>query len=136
MFGPDKCGLDYKVKLPKSAPVAQLGKLLWWVSGHEARHAFKGGCAPWGLFSVALKNALFVNCSSPNLPITAPPLARPFSFRVLHTASLTAYKCQWLLNCHETNTSSLVSNCCKLFTQQHDSTVSSHLAVAIQPPII
>ena len=28
---------------------------------------------------VALKSALFVNCSSPNLPVTAPPLARPFS---------------------------------------------------------
>ena len=39
----------------------------------------KGVAPHGGYFSVAPKNALFVNCSSPNLPITAPPLARPFS---------------------------------------------------------
>ena len=33
------------------------------------------------------------------------------------------------------NSSSLFSVCCKLFAQQHASTVSSHLALAIQPPI-
>ena len=54
----------------------------------------------------ALKTALFVNCGSPNLPITATPLARPFSFEVLHAASLTNYKCRWLLNCHAINSSS------------------------------
>ena len=38
------------------------------------------GVAPHGVqVPVAPKSALFVNCSSPNLPITAPPLARPFS---------------------------------------------------------
>ena len=38
------------------------------------------GVAPHGAqVPVALKSALFVNCSSPNLPITAPRLAWPFS---------------------------------------------------------
>ena len=38
------------------------------------------GVAPHeGQVPVALISALFVNCGSPNLPITSPPLARPFS---------------------------------------------------------
>ena len=44
------------------------------------------GVAPHGAYvPVAPITVLFVNCSSPNLPVTAPPLARPISPFEYHT---------------------------------------------------
>ena len=106
--------------MPKSAPVAELGKLLWWVSEHEAWHVFKGGCAPWGPGSSCPYKCSVCKLRQPKpANYITPPCKTIFTLRVLHTASFTNCKCWWLLNCRAINSSSLVSVCCKLFAQQH-----------------
>ena len=82
---------------------------------------YSKGVAPHGgKFPVTPKSALFVNYSSPNLLVTAPPLQGHFHpSRITHSL---AHKLQVPVAIklpYAINSSSLVSDCCKLVEQQH-----------------
>ena len=88
------------------------------------------GVAPHGVqVPVAPKSALFVNCSSPNLPITAPPLQGHFQPSSITHNFVHKLQVPVAIKLPCNNPSSLVSDYCKLCAQQHASTVGSHLAM-------